>query len=266
MPWNQRGLALVVTALCVACERPLVTWSDPVEVPAPAMSARLVLDDAGQARFVPELVPVRSRPPAAAACPTSFRAAMGAHDLYGVWWSVRRDSSAVLYAAVSDDSGATWRAPIAVDTADVSSRGCRRPPPSIAAVADTVHIAYSMTAKEGTGIFFAHSMERGRIFHSPVAIEYGDRLVATAVAGDGSEVAVAYEEPNGTRAEVDVALSRTLGHIFDTRTAASRTSDEAVAPLVAIAGRRVAVSWLERKGLASDSTVSGRMVRVGSMR
>lgn len=198
-------------------------------------------------------------------CPDSFRTAVGQHDLYGVWWSVRPDSSAILYAAVSDDSGATWHPPLKVDTADVSSRGCRRPAPSIAAVADTVHIAYSMVAKEGTGVFFAHSMERGTIFHSPVAVEYGDRLVATAVAGDGSEVAVAYEEPNGSVAEVHVALSHTLGHIFDSRTTASRSSDEAVAPLVGLAGRRVAVSWLDRRRLAADSSASQRLVRVGTI-
>lgn len=261
-----RRSTLVLALSITACQRAPVQWRDPVAVSGTGDSLRLAIDDSGSARLVRDSTLVRSRPRGSAVCPDSFRAARGAHDLFAAWWSVRSDSSAVLYAAVSEDSGATWRARIAVDTADISSRGCRRPAPSIAAVADTVHIAYSMVAKEGTGVFFAHSMERGRMFHAPVAVEYGDRLAATAIAGDGSMVAVAFEQPSGRRAEVDVALSRTLGHIFDARIAASRSDDEAVDPLVAISGRHIAVSWVERGAGTADSSSGTRMVRVGTLR
>ena len=69
-------------------------------------------------------------------------------------------------------------------------------------------------------MFFAHFM--GSMLHSPVAVIYGERLVATAIAAEGDRVAVAYEEPNGTRQQVDVALSQTQGHIFEWHATASR--------------------------------------------
>ena len=71
-----------------------------------------------------------------------------------------------------------------------------------------------MIAPEGTGVFFAHFMGS----HAPLTgcrSIYGERLVATAIAAEGDRVAVAYEEPNGTRQQVDVALSQTQGHIFE---------------------------------------------------
>ena len=55
----------------------------------------------------------------------------GLSEFAAAWWSVRRDSSAVLYVARQPDSGRTWGTPTAVDTTDVSSVGCRRPPPSL---------------------------------------------------------------------------------------------------------------------------------------
>ena len=66
-----------------------------------------------------------------------------------------------------------------------------------------------MIAPEGTGVFFAHFM--GSMLHSPVAVIYGERLVATAIAAEGDRVVVAYEEPNGTRQQVDVAMSHDAG-------------------------------------------------------
>jgi hypothetical protein len=171
---------------------------------------------------------------------------------------VRRDSSAVLYISASADSGHTWGTPTAVDTSDVSSAGCRRPPPSLTTVGDDVYVAYSMAAPEGTGVFFAHTMSG--MVHSPVPVIYGDRLVATAIAADSQHVAVAYEEPNGTRQQIDLALSATQGHLFETHTTASRSVDNATSPLVALRDSTVAVSWLTR-GVAESA--ASRVVRVG---
>lgn len=123
-----------------------------------------------------------------------------------------------------------------------------------------MYVAYSMIAPEGTGVFFAHTMSS--MLHSPVAVIYGDRLVATAIAaeGRGDRVAIAYEEPNGKREQIDLALSTTEGHIFEVHTTASRDVDVATSPQIALAGRSIAVSWLERP---LDASAASRVVRVG---
>ncbi|HTE47660.1 MAG TPA: hypothetical protein VK636_20630, partial [Gemmatimonadaceae bacterium] len=199
-------------------------------------------------------------PKADGLCASSLRAVAGSAHFYAVWWSVRADSSGRLVAASSPDSGKTWGTAMAVDTSDIGSVGCRRPPPSVAVVGDDLHVAYSMIAPEGTGVFFAHFMSS--MLHSPVAVIYGERLVSTAIAADGDRVVVAYEEPNGTRRQVDVAVSSSQGHIFEWHVTASRDIDMASQPTVAIAGRHLAVAWMTQR--TADSTTT-HVVRSGQI-
>jgi hypothetical protein len=117
-----------------------------------------------------------------------------------------------------------------------------------------------MAAPEGTGVFFAHTMSG--MLHSPVPVIYGERLVSTAIAADARRVVVAYEEPNGTRRQIDVAISATQGHLFETHTTASRGVDIATSPLIALSDSTLAVSWLTRA--AADSAAS-RVVRTGRL-
>jgi hypothetical protein len=186
--------------------------------------------------------------------------AAGLSRLFSAWWSVRRDSSAVLYTSSSQDGGSSWAAPTAVDTTDIASVGCSRPPPSLATVGDDVYVAYSMIAPEGKGVFFAHTM--GMMLHSPVPVIYGDRLVSTSIAADSTRVLVAYEEPNGTRPQIDLALSVTQGHLFEVHTTASRAVDDASTPTVAFSGATIAVSWLEK---TVANSAGSRVVRVGQI-
>jgi hypothetical protein len=221
---------------------------------------RLTIDSAGHTRFIDD----SSTPPTPSfpgVCAGSVRAATHAHQTRAVWWGLRPDSSSILYTAASTDSGKTWSTPVKVDTADTGVRGCQRPAPMIAAVGDDLHIAYSMTAQEGSGVFFAHFL--GSMVHSPVAVIYGDRVVPTAIAADGNRVAVAYEQPNGSRHQIGLALSSTQGHIFETHLTASRDIDDATSPQVAIAGNAIAVSWLTPR---SGDTTTARVVRVGHIR
>ena len=248
-------LALLAVA---ACDSPPVDWGDP-RLTRVERASHLVVDSAGEARFVPDSSPVPLIN-VAGICRTSVRAAWGATRLRAVWWSVRADSSAGLYVAASADSGRTWGTPVAIDTTDVSSAGCDRPPPSIAAAGDDLHIAYSMIAPEGTGVFFAHLLQA--MVHSPVAVVYGDRLVPTAIAVDGDRVAVAYEDPNGKRRQVAVALSSSQGHIFESHVIASRGVDVAASPAVALADHRLAVSWVAQQPADSGA----RVVRRGRIR
>ena len=183
-------------------------------------------------------------------------------DWYATWWSVKSDSTADVVVARSAD-GDTWAAPVRVDTTDAGHVGCRRPPPSIAADGDNVHVAYAMTAREGPGIFASHSMDRGMLFHSPVAIVYGERIGSTAIAARGGVVAIAYEDPNSSPQRVGLAFSRTMGHTFDVREIVSPPTGDAQAPDVALGENRIAVTWA--RGTPGDSSLP-RVLRLGAIR
>ncbi|MGI9090356.1 MAG: hypothetical protein ACR2GG_04535 [Gemmatimonadaceae bacterium] len=236
------GLAVAVGVavwMPIACSTPPVEWGEIVYPSNPPVE---------QFRLMIEHEP-------AGACPESFRAALaGPNIYYGAWWHVRPDSSAVLMAGRSIDGGRTWITAVPADTTDRSRRGCDRPAPAI--FADTasgyVDFAYFLEANEGPGIFFTHTMDaphmgQGQgVFHSPVAIVYGEHPSRVAVAARGDDVAVAYEDPNAERPLIGVALSRTMGHIFKTRSDASSTDLPAVDPRVTLSGDTVTVQWSER--------------------
>ncbi len=166
-------------------------------------------------------------------------------EAYASWFTARPDSSVLLRVARSDDGGRTWNAAVTADSTDVGRAGCARPTPFLSAdpLNGYVHLAYHLVAREGAGVFFTHSMERGALFHEPVPIVYGDRPSTASVASRGDTVIVAYEDPNSRLPRLGLALSRTQGHIFESRVAASDETGEARTPLVAVRGTRIAVAW-----------------------
>ncbi len=187
--------------------------------------------------------------PPGLACAGSLRLARSGGKLFSAWWSPRRDSTALLSSSVSNDGGQTWRQPVAVDSTDHGRTGCARAAPSIAAdeASGYVHVSYAMQAAEGPGLFFAHSMDGGITFHTPVPILYGERLGATSVAASGDIVAVAFEDPGSRTPRIGLALSATMGHIFENRVMpVSDDNSAATQPLVAVNGRHVTVAWRER--------------------
>lgn len=183
---------------------------------------------------------------------------VGDSTFVATWWAVRPDSTAVLLAARGvarrepDALAGDWERTLVVDTLDRGAHGCARPAPAIAFEPRTgyVHVSYAMDAPEGTGVFFAHSMDAGRMFHSPVSIVYGPRLATTAIAARGDTVAVAYEDPNSsTPPQVALALSLTAGHIFEHKSIpVSAGAYAAVAPHVAFdPSGTVLARWRERR-------------------
>jgi hypothetical protein len=250
-----------------ACARAPIDWSVPTLVEGlPAPEASLVIQATGKIAFDE---PVRSATAPAGACAGSLRLARASErELFGVWWAPRADSSAALLAARSADGGATWGAPVPVDTLDRGVGGCRRPPPAVAADAASgyVHVAYSLTAPEGAGVFFSHSMERGAMFHAPVPLVYGERPAMTSIAAHGDTVVVAYEDPNAAPPRVAVAISRSMGHIFEERLPVSGNNVGATDPRIARRGRVVAVAWVERAGRGGASGPAVTVVRVGDLR
>ena len=305
-------LAAVAALLAAACGTDPVAWvegerSEPIPPPsaatgttAPEAVADSLLRDvvhtrlrcegarqpgdtaAGSCERVAVSSPVVAAAPVAAEamCPGSLRLAEGRGAIGAVWWSPRPGGGAWLLYGRSTDGGRTWAPPIPVDTLDRATGGCARQAPSIAVDARNgyVHVAYSLVAPEGEGIFYAHQMDPRAAFEPPQVVVYGERPAATSVASDGDLLVVAYEDPNtGGRPFVSLALSRTGGHTFDERFAVTGRTVASVRPQVAVRGGRVAVGWVERPSPASlsalddPSTAAGAgsgflVVRVGTIR
>jgi hypothetical protein len=255
------ALPLVLLVVLAGCGPEPVAWSDPKPIASANGPSRLTVDSTGAARFVPDTLRPASTPSAPGLCTATLRTSQGRSLLFASWWGVRPDSSAVLFLAKSSDGGRAWLPSMTVDSTDVSTNGCTRPAPALTTVGDDVYVAYSMIAPEGKGVFFAHSM--GSMLHTPVPVIYGERLVETGIAADEHRVAVAYEEPNGSRPQIDVAISVTQGHLFDWHTTASRGVDVASSPAVAMAGPELAVSWLN--GQPGVGGPQNRVVRVGRL-
>ena len=250
-------LPLMFLVVLAGCGPEPVAWSDPKPIAGAVGPSRLVVDSTGAAAFVADTVRPTVVPSVPGLCVGTLRSAQGRTRIFASWWSVRPDSSAVLYIAASPD-GRSWQPALKVDTTDVSTNGCTRPSPALTTVGDDVYVAYSMIAPEGKGVFFAHSM--GNMLHAPVSVIYGERLVEAGIAADEHRVAVAYEEPNGSRPQIDVAMSASQGHLFDWHATASRGIDVASSPAVAMSGPRLAVSWLNTQPSGGPSN---RVVRVG---
>ena len=247
-----------------ACEQAPVEWRA-LETVSRVGDGVVILNADGTVRpDTMALLATRVAPPPGPACSGSLRLAAARGTLFGVWWAPRADSGARLLAARSTDGGRSWSVPSAVDTTDVGVGGCRREPASIAAdsASGYVHVTYALQAAEGPGLFFSHSMDGGVTFHSPVPILYGERLGVTSVAADGDLVVVAFEDPNSSTPRIGLALSRTMGHIFEHRILpVSDDNDRAVHPLAAAHGRTIAVAW-EQAGSASTTLA----VRAGTVR
>jgi len=258
-------LLLAVLSCLAGCAAEDIAWTDPLTLSgASDADTRLVVDSRGRVRLVRDtsVSVIPDQDPRA--CASSVRAArQDDGSMTAAWWSVRDDSSALLLAAVSPDAGTSWRPPLRVDTADVSSTGCNRPAPAIAASAGFVHIAYAMRGSEGAGVFYAHSMNSGKSYETPVTILYGDRLTRTAIASDRGTVAVSYEDPSGATPQIGLALSRDWGHIFGDRIRGSTGVGSATDPEVAVNGREVAVSWIVSSAGGDSDARPTRIVRVG---
>ncbi len=251
-----RKWACAALITMAACSDTSVQWAEPQAAPADTTGVMALGEDATPIYHAIRDYQIPTDP---GMCPRSVASAMNGAHQYSAWLRVRPDSSVKVMAAEWD--GRQWTAPAVVDSLDVGTFGCSRPSPSVAvSEADGyVHVAYSLKAPEGYGVFFAHSMDRGRSFHSPMIVVYGDRLSATSIAAHGMRVGIAYEVPSGSAKRVDVALSRTQGHTFDPRERASPDEMPATQPRIAIRDTVVALSFA-----GVDST--NRAIRLGYLR
>ena len=262
-----RGLATAsLLALASACSPTPVEWGVQTSTPFGADTSLFLSADGSTRPDTMLALASRVAPPPGELCPGSLRVSASGPILFAVWWAPRADSSASLLVAQSIDRGRHWTAAATVDSTDRGVNGCQRAPPAIAADSSTryVHVSYGMRAPEGPGIFFAHSMDDGVSFHTPVPILYGDRLGQTSVAAEGDVVVVGFEDPNSATPRVGLAISRTMGHIFEERILPlSDDVGSASRPLTAVRGRRIAVAWEQRATPAGPAALD---VRVGTLR
>lgn len=261
---------LCCSALLVAsaCDPAPVQWSPPRTAP-PSADSTLVLQPDGRFTAASDsalVARVRVAMTGGPVCPGSVQVAASRGTLYAVWWAPRADSAARLVESRSSDGGQHWTPYIPIDTTDAGMSGCNRVPPAIAAdsASGYVHVTYAMTAKEGPGIFFSHSMDAGASFHAPVPILYGEHLGRTSVAADGDLVVVAFEDPNSNIPRIGVAISHTMGHIFEDRIVPV-SDDNGIAsdPRIAVGGRQIAVAWKQQ---ARENARSVTTVRAGTLR
>jgi len=181
-----------------------------------------------------------------AACRRSVTTAASRADIFRAWWAVRADSNAVLSLQRSSDAGRTWQPPVQVDARDHGARGCSRPSPGISqdSASGYVYLVYFLEAEDGPGVFFAHSMNDGQMFHSPVPVVYGKTPSHASVSGHGDSVVVVFEDPNATTPTLGLVLSHTTGHIFDQRGEVTPEEVRAVEPWVTLSGKRIGVWWM----------------------
>ncbi|MEP6731145.1 MAG: hypothetical protein ABJE10_10930 [bacterium] len=240
-------LLTTILSFLAACESTPVAWDDASSATQTPSGSHLVETDTDPPHLTPPSL----------ACPGSLALGRIGSVWHAVWWSPKPDSSALLVSAQTSDEGKTWSAIAPVDTTDRGVSGCRRAAPALAAdsASGYVHVTYAMVAPEGPGIFFSHSMDGGKSFHAPVPILYGERLGLTSVAADADRVAVAFEDPNSGTPRIGLALSRTMGHIFEDRILpVSDDNGAATHPFVAVHGRRLTVVW-QQHATANGQTV-----------
>ena len=267
-----RPLTLALALSVAACDASPIAWQ-------PATSRVAVGADTAAAFAFDSTLALVPAPAPAVIAPTDYEARgcagslrlgtardrLGRTLVAGAWWAIRADSGANLLAAVSADGGRTWTVTAPVDTTDAGHRGCARPAPAVAIEPRTryVHVAYFLDAREGPGVFFAHSMDEGRMFHAPVPVVYGERPAHVAIAAAGDTVIVAYEDPNTAQRAIGLAISVTQGHLFEKKAvSASPSSGPAEVPRVGVKGGRVAVGWLERGAAPGASALVVRQGRV----
>lgn len=264
-----RFLPLWAAALSLsACVPQPVDWAEEIArvdgVLADSMQLVMQPDAPSTAVFRPLWTPP-TWPSEPNLCVASLRAARAlGEEAYASWFSVRADSSVVLRVARSDDAGLTWNAAVTADSVDVGRAGCTRPVPYIAAdsLNGYVHVVYYLDAREGAGLFFTHSMERGALFHEPVPIVYGDRPSSAAVASRGDTVAVIFEDPNSKLPRLGIALSRLQGHIFEHRSSASDDTGEARTPRIAMRGTQLVIGWTST---SRGGTMARTAIRSGTI-
>ncbi len=186
------------------------------------------------------------------ACPCCRTAIATAPDgtLYLAWRGVLPGSIRDIVMARSTDGGLTWSEPTRVHADDWQFDGCPHAGPSVRVdSAGAVHVAW-WTGKEGAaGVWYARSDDGARTFAEPVALGVADfsrpAHVQLALGADGL-VAAAWDDGTVNTPAVRLRVSRDGGRSFAAAETVSEAGRVATFPMLAAAGRSVAIAWAEK--------------------
>jgi len=241
----KRSLTLALT-FAIACTPEPVEWTK-------------LSTDAPTAFTAPAyVIPVNLKLPSTA-CPNSLAVAqMSATEQHATWWQTDSSGKAQLALARTSDAGVSWSIRPLAESRARANVPCSYPPPAIAADSATgyVHLVYFLQPTEGAGLWYTHSMDRGRSWHAATALIFGDAPARSSIAADGWLLAIAYEAPYAPSRQIWLTLSRDAGHTFERGLSVTQGSMLAVNPRVLLDSRSISVIWTER----SQNAVTERTV------
>src|SRR5438105_12439218 len=193
--------AILFTALgLVACVKDPVDWGDVSYRHSQLgdLPARSAVMSAG----LPQI------PGTVASCVRTVVPANSHAEIFRAWWAVRSDSNGVLFLQRSPDDGKSWQTPVEVDARDEGHRGCSRLPPGISydSASRYVYLVYFLDATDGAGVLFDHSIDEGKMFHSPVQCDYASSPSQPNVAGHGDCVIVVFEDAHSHHPTLSLVL------------------------------------------------------------
>ena len=243
-----RTLPFVAFALAVACAPEPVKWTK-LSTDAPTTSTSPAHAIPGNFQLPPN------------ACPNSLAVVqMSATEIHATWWQSDSSGQIQLAVARTSDAGANWSTQMIAHAQGRAGFPCSYPPPAVDADSATgyVHLAYFLQAKEGAGVWYTHSMDRGRSWHAATALIFGDAPARSSVASDGWLLAVAYEAPYEPSRQIWLALSPDAGHTFERGVSVTQGSMLAANPRVSLEDRSISVTWTERSQKAVAERIAAR--------
>jgi hypothetical protein len=192
------------------------------------------------------------------ACPCCRTALATARDgtLFVAWREVFAGNVREVVVARSADHGATWSAPVPVQTDGWVYDGCPHAGPSLAVDSSgALHVVF-WTGKEGAaGVFHARSTDGGRTFTRPVALgaaRFSQPAHAQIVAAPGGRLIAAWDDGTLRSPRIVVRVSADGGRTFGAPQAVSDSGRAASFPVLAAAPGGVTVAWSDQSAAAGD--------------
>ena len=186
------------------------------------------------------------------ACPCCRTALATARDgtLYVAWREVFPGNVREVVVARSADHGATWSAPVPVQTDRWVYDGCPHAGPSLAVDSTgALHVAF-WTGKEGAaGVFYARSTDGGRTFTAPASLgsaRFSQPAHAQLAVAPGGRLVAAWDDGTLRTPRVVVRVSADGGRSFGAPQAVSDSGRAATFPVLAAAPRGVTVAWSDQ--------------------
>ncbi len=197
-------------------------------------------------------------------------------DLVYVAWFSGDFGSFDIFLAASEDAGATWGLPVAVES-DVPGSAYSANPSMVAQSDGTVFVAWedsrnALTVDDGNDIYFAKSVNRGGSFSTDIRLDGGDdagdhNSFTPQIAADGSNIYVVWfdgrnaQEADGPR-DIYANYSADGGNNWQSNATIVEDAQGEYAnqpgffnsrfPVLAVKGNEAVVAWEDNRGIGYD--------------